>query len=247
MQTQEPESRVRQPEGLVGDLQARAQVNEDAKEEMRLRAAEHELPGNPVAHGLGETKRRHIVERASSILFERGFHGTSIRDIAAASDMSMGQLYCYISSKGDILCLMHLYSQEHWYRHIVEGSLEQITDPVAKLEHGLRISIEYLFANRDLFLFLYTESKYMERDHLQRALDSDNRNVVGFYRHLLSEIPGKPGTGTEHELAANLVAFLCTFPALRGWNLHLSHKAAVDAAIESLVDFIFRGLGIDRG
>jgi len=48
-------------------------------------------------------KQRLIVERASSVLFKKGFHGTSIRDIAAACEMSMGQLYHYISSKDDIL------------------------------------------------------------------------------------------------------------------------------------------------
>jgi hypothetical protein len=35
--------------------------------------------------------------------------------------------------------------------------------------------------------------------------------------------------------------------ALRGWNVDLHDEAAVDAAVEFLVDFIFRGLGIERG
>jgi AcrR family transcriptional regulator len=215
-------------------------------EEMQLRVAEHDLPGGPADRELTEMKQRQIVERASAILFEKGFHGTSIRDIATACDMSMGQLYHYISSKDDILFLMHLYSQEQWYRHLAEGGFEQITDPVAKLEHGLTLSIKYLSVHRDLFQFLYTESKYMDREHLRKALELDDRNVVGFYRHLLAEISGQPGTDSDHELSAGIVAFLCTFLALRGWNLHLKDEAAVDAAVAFLVDFIMRGLAIDR-
>ena len=65
-----------------------------------------------------------------------------------------------------------------------------MTDPVAKLEHGLRISMKYLSENRDLIQFLYTESKYLDGEHLRQVLDLDDKNVVGFYRHLLSEIPG---------------------------------------------------------
>ena len=192
-------------------------------------------------------KQRLIVERASTVLFEKGFHGTSIRDIAAACDMSMGQLYHYIASKDDILFLMHLYSQEQWHRHLAEGGLEQITDPVARLEHGLRISMKYLSENRKLIQFIFTESKYLDNEHLQKALELDDQNVVGFYRHLLSEIPGKPRAGGRYDLAANTIAFLCTFLSLRGWNLDLPDEAAVDAAIDFLVDFIFRGLDIERG
>ena len=216
-------------------------------DEMQLRVAEHDLPGGPADRELTEMKQRQIVERASAILFEKGFHGTSIRDIATACDMSMGQLYHYISSKDDILFLMHLTSQEQWHHNLAEGGFDQITDPVAKLEHGLRLSIKFLSENRDLFRFLYTESKYMDREHLRMALELDDRNVIGFYRHLLAEIPGRSRVESDHELAASTVAFLCTFLALRGWSLALSDEAAVDAAVEFLVDFIFRGLGIERG
>jgi AcrR family transcriptional regulator len=216
-------------------------------DEMQLRTAEHDLPGGPADRELTELKQRLIVERASAVLFEKGFHGTSIRDIAAACDMSMGQLYHYIASKDDLLFLMHLYSQEQWHRHLAEGGFEQITDPVARLEHGLRISMKYLSENRKLIQFIFTESKYLDTEHLRKALELDDQNVVGFYRHLLSEIPGKPTAGGRYDLAANTIAFLCTFLSLRGWNLDLPDEAAVDAAIDFLVDFIFRGLGIERG
>lgn len=215
-------------------------------EAMQQRVAEQDLPAGPADRELTEMKQRQIVEGASAVLFEKGFHGTSIRDIAAACDMSMGQLYHYISSKDDILFLMHRYTQEQWHQHLAAAGFDQITDPVAKLEHGLRISIKYLSQNRKLIQFIFTESKYLDRDHLRRALDLDDKNVVGFYRHLLSELPGLRLSGREAELAANLVAFICTFLSLRGWNLHLRGEGDVDAAIEFLIDFIFRGLGIER-
>ena len=161
--------------------------------------------------------------------------------------MSMGQLYHYISSKDDILYLMHRHSQEMWHQHLADAGFEQITDPVAKLEHGLRITIKYLSENRDLYKFIFTESKYLDREHLDQVLAMDDQNVVGFYRHLLSEIPGHRWKGRESELAANLVSFVCVFLPMRGWNLNLRNSTDVDAAVKFVVDFIFRGLGIDRG
>jgi AcrR family transcriptional regulator len=212
---------------------------------MQERVAGQGLPGGPADRELTEQKQRLIVEGASMVLFEKGFHGVSIRDIATACGMSMGQLYHYISSKDDILYLMHRHSQELWHQHLADAGFEQMTDPVEKLEHGLRISMKYLSENRDLIQFLYTESKYLDGEHLRQVLELDDMNVVGFYRHLLSEIPGAP-LGDKGDLAANLVAFVCVFLALRGWNLHLKSEEEVDAAIDYLVDFIFSGLGIDR-
>ncbi len=215
-------------------------------EEMQQRVAEQDLSGGPADRELTGMKQRLIVEGASTVLFEKGFHKTSIRDIAAACGMSMGQLYHYISSKDDILYLMHRHSQGMWYQHLADARFDQITDPVARLEHGLRISIRYLSENRDLMQFLYTETKYLDREHLRRVLELDDRNVVGFYRHLLAEIPGCVTQGRECELAANLVAFMCVFLALRGWNLKLAGETDVDEAIDFLVGFILRGLGIER-
>ena len=111
---------------------------------------------------------------------------------------------------------MHLYSQEMWHQHLAEAGFEQITDPVAKLEHGLRISIRYLSENRELYQFIFTESKYLDKEHLQKVLEMDDQNVVGFYRHLLSLIPGEQVRGREAELAANLVVVHLHVPGPAG-------------------------------
>jgi AcrR family transcriptional regulator len=214
---------------------------------MQRRVTGDSLGAGPADRELTQMKRRLIVEGASKVLFEKGFGKTSIRDIATACGMSMGQLYHYISSKDDILYLMHRHSQEMWHQHLADAGFDEITDPVAKLEHGLRISIRYLSENRALYQFIFTESKYLGREHLRRVLEIDDQNVVGFYRHLLHGLPGYREQERETELAANLVSYMCLFLVLRGWNLGLKSAADVDEAVEFLVDFIFRGLGIDRG
>jgi AcrR family transcriptional regulator len=216
-------------------------------EQMQQRVAEGPLPAGAADRELTEMKRRLIVEGASKVLFEKGFGKTSIRDIASACGMSMGQLYHYISSKDDILYLMHRHSQEMWHQHLADAGFEEITDPIARLEHGLRISIKYLSENRDLYQFIFTESKYLDKEHLQKVLELDDQNVVGFYRHLLSLIPGRPFEGREADVVANLVSFTCLFLPFRGWNLKLVDQTDVDTVVDLTVEFIFRGLGLDRG
>jgi AcrR family transcriptional regulator len=215
-------------------------------EEMQQLVAAGPLPAGAADPELTQAKRRLIVEGASKVLFEQGFGKTSIRDIATACGMSMGQLYHYISSKDDILYLMHRHSQEMWHQHLVDAGFEDITDPVARFEHALRITLKYLSENRELYKFIFTESKYLDKEHLRQVLEMDNQIVVGFYRHLLSLIPQSKIKGREAELAANLVAYMLLFFTLRGWNLTLTGAAEWEAAVDFMVDFIFSGLGIDR-
>ncbi|MHB1345591.1 MAG: TetR family transcriptional regulator [Thermoleophilia bacterium] len=56
---------------------------------MHRRVSVRQVSGGADDRELIERKQRQIVEGASRVLFEKGFHGTSIRDIARACDMSM--------------------------------------------------------------------------------------------------------------------------------------------------------------
>ncbi len=211
-------------------------------DKMQRRVSEHVLESASLDRDLADRKQQAIVEGASAVLFEKGFHGTSIRDIAAACGMSMGQLYHYISSKDDILYLMHTHTQEIWYQRLMEGGFDQISDPVERLAHALRLSMEFIYENRDLYLFIFTESKHLDREHLRVVLELDDKNVVGFYRGLLADIPGLPLSAEESEVASNLIEFISVFLPLRGWNLD-SEKTREH--VDFLIEFVFRGLRLE--
>ena len=85
-----------------------------------------------------EKKHRRIIDGACSKFFQKGYHKTTIREIAVASGMSMGQLYHYISSKDDVLFLIYKHMQMVWYNHLVESGVEAIEDPLERLTKALR-------------------------------------------------------------------------------------------------------------
>src|SRR6266581_4550256 len=51
-------------------------------------------------------RRTELIEVATSLFLERGFHNTSIRDIVRACSFNIASLYMYVSSKEDILFLV---------------------------------------------------------------------------------------------------------------------------------------------
>jgi len=52
-------------------------------------------------------RRREIVERAAELFEDRGYHGTSLDDVAAAVGLRKASLYHYFRGKDDILQLIH--------------------------------------------------------------------------------------------------------------------------------------------
>jgi len=188
-----------------------------------------------------EKKHQKIVDGASKTFFKKGYHPTTIREIARVSGMSMGQLYHYISSKDDVLYLMHKHMQKVWYEYLRKSDVEETKDPLQKLTKALHQTLEFVIENKKLIQFVYTESKYLDKEHLRIVLEMDYNNVIGFWYHLLKEVnKQKPVKGDLHFLAS-LIAYINAFPAIRGWTLR---GRPTKKNLDSLITFILTGLDI---
>lgn len=68
-------------------------------------------PPRGAAQGPRSKRRRAEILRSASAAFaSRGFHGTSVEEIAAALGMTKGNLYYYFRNKQEILFFCHDYS-----------------------------------------------------------------------------------------------------------------------------------------
>ncbi len=201
------------------------------------------IPGSAKDPDLVEKRQDQIVQGALGLFLEKGFNRTSIREIALACDMSMGQLYHYISSKDDILFLVHNYMHEIVVKTLITSGFESIEDPRGRLVHAVRTTLQVIAENKKLFQFVYTESKHLGREHLRRILAVDDNEVVGFYRNLISQAKGGAFTEKEVDLGANLVVYIMVFESMRSWNLK---KTTAQENVDFVTNFILRGLGLDN-
>jgi AcrR family transcriptional regulator len=190
-----------------------------------------------------EKKHQQIVKKASHVLFEKGYHPTSIREIAEASGMSLGQLYHYISSKDDLLFLIHKHMQTTWYDHLMNSGLDKIIDPKERLIQALQNTVEFLIENKKLIQFVYSESKYLDKKHLRVVLEMDNKNVVEYWRKLLEQVNEKEKISGDINFLANTITFLMVFIPLRGWNLKYRPTKEL---VNSLTEFILKGVGLTK-
>jgi AcrR family transcriptional regulator len=197
------------------------------------------VPSSAKDVDLIDAKHQQIVNAACRLFFKKGYHRTTIREIAVASGMSMGQLYHYISSKDDVLFLTYKQMQMIWYEHLVKSGVEEIEDPLERLTRAVRLTLDFALKNRKLFFFVYTETQYLEKRHLRVVLEMDDKNVVGFWRRLIRDAGRVKGIEADLDFLANLVSYLMVFLPLRGWNL----KGKVDdELLDSMTSFILKGL-----
>ncbi len=82
-------------------------------------------------------RRGELVEVATSLFLERGYHKTSIRDIARACPFNLAALYTYVSSKQDILYLVAQQLVSEIVKALQPAALNHL-DPV----EGLRLAFE---------------------------------------------------------------------------------------------------------
>jgi len=190
---------------------------------------------------LVENKHQQIVEGACKIFFEKGYHPTTIRDIAKACGMSMGQLYHYIHSKDDVLYLIHRHMHQVWYDYLKRSNLEKIEDPVQKFTEALKQILQFQTENKKLIQFVYSESKYLDKKHFKVVLEMDYKYVIGFWRGLLEEVNKKTSLKGDLDILASLVAFTLVFQPLRGWTLK---DKPTKKTLDAVQDFILRGLGV---
>jgi len=189
-----------------------------------------------------EKKHRQIVEGACKVFFKKGYHPTTIREISEAAGMSMGQLYHYISSKDDVLFLIHRHMQTDWYRYLTENLVEDPEEPVKTFINAMRLTMEYYTVNEKVLQFVYSESKYLSKKHLQVVLQMDDKNVVQFWRDQLAEIKRKHKLNLDINSLANIITYLNVFTPLRGWNLK---DRPIREHQELLVQFVLNAIGVN--
>jgi len=84
----------------------------------------------------------HLLARAARIFADQGYHSTTMRDLAAASGMSLAGMYYYVRGKEDLLALI----QERCFARVLEGAEREVataTDPVERLQAFIRHHVTF--------------------------------------------------------------------------------------------------------
>jgi AcrR family transcriptional regulator len=133
-----------------------------------------------------DQKLLHVLKTAAAIFAEKGYHSTSIRDIARATGMSLSGLYYYFSSKEELLFLI----QDYCFGTLVEDCkrlIAGVEDPVQRLRLLIENHLNYFVNNMNEMKVLSHEANSITGDFLKRV-NARKRQYVDIVRGLLDEI-----------------------------------------------------------
>jgi AcrR family transcriptional regulator len=130
-------------------------------------------------------KKREILRSAAAVLAEKGYHGTTMEEIAAQLLMTKGSMYYYFKNKDDILY--------HCHQMIMGLSLEAIEEvassdlnPVEKLVSAIRAHILLSIEEKSMFMIMDKPSQKFTDEQSKEVLVSQ-KEYARYFDKILSE------------------------------------------------------------
>lgn len=84
----------------------------------------------------------HLLRTAARVFADKGYHATTMRDLARATGMSLAGMYYYVRSKEDLLFQV----QDRCFARVLTGAreaLDGLTDPVERLRAFLHHHVTF--------------------------------------------------------------------------------------------------------
>ena len=133
-------------------------------------------------------RRQHIAECAIKVFLKKGYHGTTMRELARACAMSEGSLYRYIGSKDDILHLICTARARGIER--LEGLLHELdaVSPTEALKACITACFMWAESSRDYNLFFNREIGHFSREDRHTLLGDQVAMVHFFEKRLIDGI-----------------------------------------------------------
>jgi AcrR family transcriptional regulator len=119
-------------------------VTDDTRSTRRDRSRNRAAPPGTAPAGTAavEPAAVAIVNAAVALMFENGFHGTSVRQIAERAGMSVANVYYYFPSKHDLLFRFMTDSVVELTAELDATVAEATDEPAARLAAVVRLFVE---------------------------------------------------------------------------------------------------------
>jgi len=184
-------------------------------------------------------RRTELIEVATKMFLERGFHNTSIRDIVRACSFNVASLYMYVSSKEDILYLV----AQDLMNNIAQRLSETVLDPDSperSLEIGFASYCQIVSRFRRPIRLLYREVGFLPPEPRANVIATVS-SVITYFENIVAK---GIAAGVFRKVPARLAGLDVMFIA-HMIALHTREVRAVgdlDAYINYQLDSIFAGL-----
>jgi AcrR family transcriptional regulator len=130
------------------------------------------------------TRRNELTRQAARLFAEKGYHGTSIGDLAEAMGVQKGSLYAHIDSKADLLWEVARDGAEAF--HAALDSVPEDAAAMEKIRLALTAHLRVVGEQLDVATVFIREWRYLEGERREEFL-AERRRYEERFRALFHE------------------------------------------------------------
>ena len=129
--------------------------------------------------------RDDVVDAAGKLFAERGYHGTSMRDLGKALGLQGSSLYSHISSKEDLLVDVVRRGAE-LFQSSADAAMASTTDPADRLRALVGGHIAVIVDHLDDARTFLNEARALDPEHRREVIDARDR-YEGCFRSTIQD------------------------------------------------------------
>jgi len=193
--------------------------------------------------GLVEERRLQIARAALHLIAARGIEKTSIREIAAASEMTVGNLYHYIGTREDIIHLAINHGLDQVRKLIREiDDLGETLEPREALIAAVDRYIRYHHANWQGTVFLYKEMGTFAPSLRLPVIEVNSHMHDAFIRIIKKGCKAGVFAAADIDMVASTIVSMGDMWALKRWQFkkNYSLEKYISSVTQMLLGLISR-------
>ena len=132
-------------------------------------------------------KQIEIIKITEKLFAEKGFDGTSIREIAKAADINVAMISYYFGSKEKLLETIILYRVSS-FGTMLENLQNECISPQEKLKKFVTFYIDKVYNNRDIYQILHYEIVNQNRTSDFPAFTAVKRKNLELLEKIIMEV-----------------------------------------------------------
>jgi AcrR family transcriptional regulator len=190
------------------------------------------------------SRRDQIIAAAMRLFAQKGYHATSMQEIAENSGLAKGSLYNYFKSKDEIAMSIFSYYYDLLFDKISQVAEDDTLSSKEKFMKQLEVQIREFDHHKDFIRMQMTEQVVKVNDDVHKLVFRIRAETLNWYRNAIIDIYGESVKNFALDLATMLNGMLkeyLFYIAIDKKEIRLDKLAPflikrLDAMIQSLTD-----------
>lgn len=193
---------------------------------------------------LVEKRRAQIVEAATALFCEQGFHGTTVKEIAKKAGVSAGLVYLYVREKEDVLLLV-LLEVLRGQAEDLPRALAGLDDPLWRVVTAIEALVRSVDRHRSAVVLAQRSTPALspERRLVVRAREQEIADLVG--AELVAAMKEGLVRRVDVDVTTHQIVTIAQGWALRSW--HFKGRLSLDDWLAATLDVLIAGIATPAG